>query len=176
MICSFFTAIFLTIINVPYALPLALFTGVTSQFIPTIGTYIGGALPILFALTTNSLKNAIFVLVFIIVYQQIENMWLSPKISARALEMNAAVSFVVVIAFGAVFGAIGAFLSLPIAATIQAISVTYLRRHELVDSHLLKDPEKLKKPRADEHPHDTEFDSQDGASHTDSVTSQDSES
>ena len=176
LICSFFTAIFLTIINVPYALPLALFTGVTSQFIPTIGTYIGGALPILFALTTNSLKNAIVVLVFIIVYQQIENMWLSPKISARALEMNAAVSFVVVIAFGAVFGAIGAFLSLPIAATIQAIAGTYLRRHELVDSHLLKDPEKLKKPRAEEHPHDTEFDSQDGASHTDSVTSQDSES
>lgn len=176
LICSFFTAIFLTIINVPYALPLALFTGVTSQFIPTIGTYIGGALPILFALTTNSVKNAIVVLIFIIVYQQIENMWLSPKISARALEMNAAVSFVVVIAFGAVFGAIGAFLSLPIAATIQAIAGTYLRRHELVDSHLLKDPEKLKKSKPDEPQNDADADSVKDESNVAPATTQDSES
>lgn len=39
------TAIFLEILHVPYWLPLALFCGVVSQFIPTVGTYIGGALP-----------------------------------------------------------------------------------------------------------------------------------
>lgn len=54
--------------------------------------------------------------------------------------MNPAVSFVAVIAFGSVFGALGAFLSLPIAATIQAIINTYVRRHELIDSALLTDP------------------------------------
>jgi Predicted permease len=43
------TAIFLEILHVPYWLPLALFCGVVSQFIPTVGTYIGGALPVLFA-------------------------------------------------------------------------------------------------------------------------------
>lgn len=137
---SLFTGIFLTIIQIPYALPLALFTGVVSQFVPTIGTYIGGALPIVFALTTDGPKKAILVLAFIIAYQQVENLWFSPKISARALQMNPAVSFVVVLAFGAVFGALGAFLSLPIAATIQAVATTYMRRHELVDSHMLRDP------------------------------------
>ncbi len=139
-IASFFTGVFLTIIDIPYALPLALFTGVVSQFVPTIGTYIGGALPIVFALTGGSWQKAVMVLGFIILYQQVENMWLSPKISARALQMNPAVSFVVVLAFGAVFGALGAFLSLPVAATIQAVETTYLRRHELVDSHMLHDP------------------------------------
>ena len=139
-IASFFTGAFLTIIDIPYALPLALFTGVVSQFVPTIGTYIGGALPIVFALTGGSWQKAVMVLGFIILYQQVENMWLSPKISARALQMNPAVSFVVVLAFGAVFGALGAFLSLPVAATIQAVATTYLRRHELVDSHMLHDP------------------------------------
>jgi predicted PurR-regulated permease PerM len=139
-IASFFTGVFLTIIDIPYALPLALFTGVVSQFVPTIGTYIGGALPIVFALTGGSWQKAVMVLGFIILYQQVENMWLSPKISARALQMNPAVSFVVVLAFGAVFGALGAFLSLPVAATIQAVATTYLRRHELVDSHMLHDP------------------------------------
>ncbi|WP_245859213.1 AI-2E family transporter [Luteimicrobium subarcticum] len=138
---SFFTWIFLTIIHTPYAVPLALFTGVVSQFVPTIGTYIGGALPTLVALTAQGVGAMVAVLVFIIVYQQIENYVFSPKVSARALEMNPAVSFVVVIAFGAVFGAIGAFLALPIAATIQAAASTYLQRHELVDSASLYDPE-----------------------------------
>lgn len=128
-------------VDVPYALPLAVFTGVTSQFVPTIGTYIGGALPIIFALTAGQVYGAIWILAFVIAYQQFENLWLSPKISSRALSLNPAVAFLVVLSFGAIFGALGAFLALPVAATIQAIGSTYLRRHELVDSELLRDPE-----------------------------------
>lgn len=135
-----FTAVFLVIMGTPYALPLALFTGVVSQFVPTIGTYIGGALPVAVALTSQGLPQALGVLAFIIAYQQLENLYFSPKVSARALEMNPAVSFVAVLAFGAVFGALGAFLALPIAATIQAVGNTYLQRHELVDSDMLRDP------------------------------------
>ena len=142
------TAVFLLILGTPYALPLALFTGLVSQFIPTIGTYLGGALPIVVALTSQSLTAAIIVLAFILAYQQVENLWLSPKISAKALEMNPAVSLVVVLAFGAIFGALGAFLALPIAATLQAVSNTYLRRHELVASPMLSDPPAVKAPPA----------------------------
>ncbi|QIK84951.1 AI-2E family transporter [Sanguibacter sp. HDW7] len=135
-----FTLVFLIVLDIPYSLPLALFTGIVSQFVPTIGTYIGGALPILLALAQSPMK-ALAVLVFIVVYQQIENYIFSPKISQKALEMNPAVAFVVVLAFGAVFGALGAFLALPVAATIQAVASTYLRRHELVDSALLREHE-----------------------------------
>ena len=46
---AFFTGICLMLLHVPYWLPLALFCGVVSQFIPMLGTYIGGALPVLFA-------------------------------------------------------------------------------------------------------------------------------
>ena len=134
------TFAFLAILKTPYSLPLALFTGVVSQFVPTIGTYIGGALPVAVALTSQGVPQALGVLAFILGYQQVENLWLAPKVSARALEMNAAVSFVVVLAFGAVFGALGAFLALPIAATIQAVATTYVQRHELVQSHMLHDP------------------------------------
>ncbi|WP_318241332.1 AI-2E family transporter [Cellulomonas avistercoris] len=134
------TFAFLAILGTPYSLPLALFTGVVSQFVPTIGTYIGGALPIAVALTSQGAPQALGVLAFILGYQQVENLWLAPKVSARALQMNAAVSFVVVLAFGAVFGALGAFLALPIAATIQAVANTYVQRHELVRSHMLHDP------------------------------------
>ncbi|QCB95496.1 AI-2E family transporter [Cellulomonas shaoxiangyii] len=134
------TFAFLAILGTPYSLPLAVFTGVVSQFVPTIGTYIGGALPIVVALTSQGVPQGLGVLAFILGYQQVENLWLAPKVSARALEMNAAVSFVVVLGFGAVFGALGAFLALPIAATIQAVANTYVQRHELVQSHMLHDP------------------------------------
>lgn len=137
---SAFTLVFLLIVRTPYALPLAVFVGVVSQFVPTIGTYLGGALPVAVALTSQGLPQALAVLAFIIGYQQLENLYFSPKVSARALEMNPAVSFLVVLGFGAVFGALGAFLALPIAATIQATANTYLRRHDLIESHMLQDP------------------------------------
>ncbi|WP_421734121.1 AI-2E family transporter [Cellulomonas sp.] len=135
-----FTFIFLSILDIPYALPLAAFTGIVSQFVPTIGTYIGGALPIAVALAVDPVKG-LLTLAFIVGYQQVENLLFSPKVSAHSLEINPAVSFLGVIGFGAVFGPIGAFLALPVVATIQAVSFTYLRRHDLVDDELLKEDE-----------------------------------
>lgn len=139
-ICAVATSVFLVILDTPYALPLGLFTGIVSQFVPTIGTYIGGALPTAIALTSQGTTEALIVLAFIIAYQQVENLLISPNVTARALEMNPAVSFVSVLAFGSVFGALGAFLALPIVATIQATANTWLTRHELIDSPLLRDP------------------------------------
>ncbi|AEE46364.1 AI-2E family transporter [Cellulomonas fimi] len=143
-LATVFTFIFLTVLGIPYALPLAAFTGVVSQFVPTVGTYIGGALPVAVALAVSPVKG-LAVLAFIIAYQQVENLVFSPKVSARSLELNPAVSFLAVIAFGAVFGPIGAFLALPVAATIQAVSSTYVRRHELVDAALLEEDEQTQK-------------------------------
>jgi len=137
---SVFTFVFLEILDIPYALPLAVFTGVVSQFVPTIGTYIAGAVPVAVALAVDPVKG-LLVLAFIIAYQQVENLIFSPKVSARSLELNPAMSFLAVLAFGAVFGPIGAFLALPVAATIQAVSSTYVRRHELVESPLLQEDE-----------------------------------
>jgi len=151
-----FTWIFFEIISLPYALPLAAFTGVVSQFVPTIGTYIGGALPVAVSLTVSPLK-AVLVVVWIVAYQQVENYVFSPKISARALALNPAVSFVGVIGFGAVFGAMGAFLALPVLATIQAVASTYVRRHEIVDDPLLhEDVEALRRNHGWEELHDGE--------------------
>jgi predicted PurR-regulated permease PerM len=137
---SAFTLVFLLILRTPYALPLAVFVGVVSQFVPTIGTYLGGALPVAVALTSQGPAQALAVLAFVIAYQQLENLYFSPRVSARALEMNPAVSFLAVLGFGAVFGALGAFLALPVAATIQATANTYLRRHALIESSMLRDP------------------------------------
>nr|WP_236029500.1 AI-2E family transporter [Bifidobacterium miconisargentati] len=147
MINATCTAIFLEVLKVPYWLPLALFCGVVSQFIPTVGTYIGGALPVLFAWGNRGWVYAVAVLAFIIIYQQIENLILSPKISQRTMDINAAVAFLAVLAFGSLFGAFGAFLALPVVASIQAIFRVYTRRYELIDSPLMNDPVSDKKSK-----------------------------
>lgn len=141
------TAICLYLLHVPYWLPLALFCGVTSQFIPMLGTYLGGALPVLVAWSDRGLIYAIIVLVFICVYQQIENFILSPKISQRTMDINEAIAFLAVLAFGSLFGALGAFLALPLTAAIQTIFRAYTRRYELVDSPLMDDPKPEKKSK-----------------------------
>ena len=87
------------------------------------------------------------VLVFIIVYQQIENLILSPRISQRTMDINAAVAFLSVLAFGSLFGAFGAFLALPVTASLQAIFRAYTKRYELIDSPLMNDPTPEKKSK-----------------------------
>ncbi|WP_300765670.1 AI-2E family transporter [uncultured Bifidobacterium sp.] len=140
-------AVFLEVIHVPSWLPLALFCGITSQFIPTVGTYIGGALPVVFAWGSNGLMYAVGVLVYIVVYQQIENLILSPKISERTMDLNPAVAFLSVLVLGAMFGALGAFLALPVTASVQAILKVYLKRYDLVDSPLMADPVPVRKSK-----------------------------
>lgn len=144
---AFFTGVFLVIMDVPYWLPLALFCGIVSQFIPMVGTFVGGAAPVLFAWGNNGLMAGIAVIVFITIYQQIENFIFLPKISQRTMDINEAVAFISVLFFGSLFGAIGAFLALPIAASIQVIVHAGTRRYELVDSPLMDDPAPKRKSK-----------------------------
>lgn len=140
-------SVFLIIIKVPYWLPLALFCGIVSQFIPTIGTYLGGALPVLFAWGERGWPYAIGVVVFITVYQQIENFFISPKISEKTMDLNPCIAFLSVLVLGSIFGALGAFLALPITASIQVLLKVALRTYPLVDSPLMDDPRTKKKSK-----------------------------
>ena len=131
------TWIVLSIIEIPFALPLALWVGVISQFVPVFGTYLGGILPILIALLESPLQ-AVWVLAFILVYQQIENYLISPQITERTMALHPALAFGSAIVGATLLGAAGALMALPVAATIQAFVSTYFERHQLVESHLLE--------------------------------------
>jgi predicted PurR-regulated permease PerM len=131
IISAFFTSGFLLVIGVNYWLPLGIWTGLVSQFIPTIGTYLGGALPVVIALTESPFK-ALLVIVFILVYQQIENYLLSPRITSRTVDIHPAIAFGSVVAGGALFGAWGALVAIPVVAAIEAVIETYGRRYELI--------------------------------------------
>jgi predicted PurR-regulated permease PerM len=126
------TGVLLWAIGVPYWLPLAIWTGVLSQFIPAVGTYLAIALPALIALADQPV-DAIWVVGFGIVYQQIENYLIGPRITARTVAVHPAVAVGAVIAGAALFGAMGALVSIPVVAAVQAVLETYGHGYDLVE-------------------------------------------
>lgn len=124
--------ILLEVLGVPYAPALAVWVGLVSQFIPTIGTYLAGALPMLIAFTVNP-WYAVWVLGFVVVYQQFENYMLQPKLTARTVDIHPAVAFGSVIAGTALMGAVGALIAIPAVATLQAFLGAYVKRYDVTD-------------------------------------------
>jgi predicted PurR-regulated permease PerM len=120
------------IIGVPYWLPMGLFAGITAQFVPTVGTYIGIAIPAMFSLTSEPI-DAVWIIAFATLYQQIENYVLGPRISRATMDMHPAIALASVFVGTAIFGAIGALIGIPIMAGILAVVDTYGHRHELIE-------------------------------------------
>lgn len=129
-ISAFFHSLFFALIDIPYWLPMGIFAGVVSQFIPTIGTYIGVALPALFAAFDDPL-DILWIVLFATVYQQIENYVLTPRISTRTMDINSGVALASVFIGAALFGPIGAIIGIPMAAIVIAVSDAYGHRYEL---------------------------------------------
>ena len=127
---AFFHCGFFYLINIPYWLPMGIFAGVVSQFIPTIGTYIGVALPALFAVFDQPI-DVLWIIIFATVYQQIENYVFTPRISNRTMDINSGVALASVFIGAALFGPIGAIIGIPLAAIIIAVFEAYGQRYEL---------------------------------------------
>lgn len=130
-VSSVATGVFLMVIGVPYWLPLAIWTGVVSQFIPTLGTYLAIGLPAIIGAAQEPM-DGVWVIVFGTVYQQVENYLLHPRITSRTVSIHPAVAFGSVIVGASLFGAIGALVSVPVVAVIQAVIETYGHRYDLV--------------------------------------------
>jgi predicted PurR-regulated permease PerM len=135
-----FTGVFLWFLGVPFWLPLAIWTGVVSQFIPTVGTYLAIALPALIALSARP-ADAAWVVVFGTVYQQVENYLIGPRITARTVAVHPAVAFGAVIAGAALFGPMGALVSIPVVAAVHAVIETYGHGYDLVEENPEAAPE-----------------------------------
>ena len=136
VVSAFFHWIVFQAIGTPAPVALAVWVGLISQFLPVVGTYLAGVLPVLLAFLDSPVK-ALIVIVFIAVYQQLENFLLAPKITAQTLELHAAVAFGAAIAGGAILGPIGAVLALPFAAMVQGIVSDWGKRFEIIDDPLV---------------------------------------
>jgi predicted PurR-regulated permease PerM len=129
---TFFHAVFFWIIGVPYWLPFAIFVGITAQFIPVVGTYIGVAIPVAFTVFVSPWK-ALAIVIFAVIYQQIETYVFTPRVSRRTMDVNQAIALGSVFIGAALWGPIGAIIGIPMAAAGVAIADTYRHRYELVD-------------------------------------------
>jgi predicted PurR-regulated permease PerM len=132
---------FLFALGIPYSLALGLWVGIVSQFIPTVGTYIAMVLPVVVALKESPAK-ALWVLVFLVLYQQFENYVLGPKVTKHSMDVHPALAIGTVFAGGLLLGGVGAILALPATAVIQAVISGYTTEREIIDAPLLEVPER----------------------------------
>ncbi|MEI8057407.1 MAG: AI-2E family transporter [Actinomycetes bacterium] len=119
------------LIGVPYWLPMGIFAGIVSQFIPSIGTYIGIIIPAIFTVFDNPTK-VLWIVAFATVYQQIESYVFTPRVSRATMDVHPAIALAAVFVGVELFGLIGAIIGIPLAAAILAIVETYRQRYQLV--------------------------------------------
>jgi len=135
LLSAFFHWIVFQSLGTQAPIALALWVGFVSQFLPVVGTYLAGILPVLVTFLDSPLKAAI-VIGFIVIYQQIENYFFAPRITARTMELHPAVAFGAALGGAALLGPVGAILALPAAAMFQALAGEAGHRYDVVDSHL----------------------------------------
>ena len=139
LVSAFFHWIAFQAIGTPAPIAMALWVGIVSQFLPVVGTYLAGVLPLLLTFFDSPIK-ALLVVGFVLVYQQLENYLISPRITARTLHVHAAVAFGSAIVGGAILGPVGAVLALPAAAMAQALIGSWGPRHDVIDDDLVRMP------------------------------------
>jgi predicted PurR-regulated permease PerM len=137
IVSAVFHVVVFSLVGLEYAVVLGIWVGIVSSVIPAIGTYLAGALPLVVALA-SSVAQALIVLVAIVVYQQIENYLVVPRITATTLELHPAVAFLSVLAGGAVAGATGALLAIPAVAIVTALASAAGEQYEVLEHHLLE--------------------------------------
>ncbi|NND76020.1 MAG: AI-2E family transporter [Ilumatobacter sp.] len=135
LLSAFFHWVVFQSLGTQAPIALALWVGLVSQFLPVVGTYLAGILPVLVTFLDSPLKAAI-VIGFIVIYQQIENYFFAPRITARTMELHPAVAFGAALGGASLLGAIGAILALPAAAMAQALAGEWGKRYDVIDNNL----------------------------------------
>src|SRR5918995_374372 len=119
VICGIITFIVLLLLGMPYAAPLALLVAVL-DLIPLVGATLGGALLVVVGLFVEPWK-AVVLLVYIVVYQQVEGSVLQPIVYSKAVQLNGLVILIALLVGGQLLGIPGALLAIPVAEIIRIV-------------------------------------------------------
>jgi predicted PurR-regulated permease PerM len=115
-VCSW---IMMSIVGIRYAAVLAVVVGVLG-LIPMVGASLGAAVVCLVALFDDPQK-AVIALVYYVVYQQVENYVIAPKIMQRTISVPGAITVVAALIGATLAGVLGALLAIPVAAGLLLI-------------------------------------------------------
>ncbi len=140
VVCATVYGVTAVILGLPYPLALALIAGFL-DLIPVVGSLIAGIIIGIVALSVGLGPLIAFVIV-IVVYQQVENYILQPTIIGKAAQVSGFTVLASVLAFGALFGIIGAIIGVPIAAAIQIVAdeLTAARRARIAAADAEQQP------------------------------------
>jgi len=119
VICGVTTFVVLVVLGMPYAAALALLIAVL-DLIPLVGATLGGALLVIVGLFVAPWK-AVVLLIYIVVYQQVEGSILQPMVYSHAVQLNALVIFIAVLVGGLLLGIPGALLAIPVVEIIRIV-------------------------------------------------------
>ena len=108
----------LIVLGVPYALPLAVIVFVL-DLVPLVGATLGAILVGIVTLFSDFPIDTIVWTIWAVVYQQIENSVIQPRIQARAVQLEPLIVLISVLFGSTLFGVMGALLAIPVAAAIQ---------------------------------------------------------
>jgi len=127
------------------AIPLAVIIFI-SALIPLVGATIGAILVSLI-LALNSVPAALIFAVYYVVYQQIENNFISPIIQSKAVELSALSILIAILIGVTLLGLLGAIIAIPVAGCIRILLNDYLEHSHKVRSQKSKNPVKLLKSK-----------------------------
>jgi len=119
LICGVTTFVVLLLLGMPYAAPLALLVAVL-DLIPLVGATLGGALLVIVGLFVEPWK-AVVLLIFVLVYQQVESNFLQPLVYSQAVQLNGLVILIALLVGGQLLGIPGALLAIPVAEIIRIL-------------------------------------------------------
>ena len=127
--------IVLLILGVPYAGSLAVIIFLL-DLVPLVGATLGAIIVGIITLFNDFPQDTIAWIIWSVVYQQVENSVIQPRIQARALEVHPFVVLVSVLFGSTLFGIVGALIAIPVAAAIQISITEYnrFRQQTLADS------------------------------------------
>jgi predicted PurR-regulated permease PerM len=117
----------LLILGVPYALPLAVIVFVL-DLVPLVGATLGAIIVGIVTLFSNFPIATIAWVIWAIVYQQVENSVIQPRIQARAVQLEPLIVLIAVLFGSTLFGILGALLAIPVAAAIQITIREYMQQ------------------------------------------------
>jgi predicted PurR-regulated permease PerM len=119
VVCGTLYGVTALILGLPYPLALAIIAAIL-DLVPNVGATLAGVLIAIVALSV-SLEALIVFLIVMFVYQLVENYVLQPTIIGKAAKISGATVLTSVLAFGALFGLVGAIIAVPIAAALQIV-------------------------------------------------------
>jgi len=119
IIAGVFSFIFLRIIGVPFAAALAMWVAI-ADLIPTVGATLGALAAVIVAFFSST-GDGIVTIIFFIVYQQVENYVIVPRVMRKAVDLTPAAVIVSVLIGGSLAGFAGALLALPLAAAAKVV-------------------------------------------------------